>query len=123
MNKYRTHNCNELNLKNVGETVKLSGWVQTIRNLGGMKFIDLRDEEGITQIVISQELELKDVVTESVICVEGKVIERSNKNPKIDTGDIVIEAQNIKILGSSGRKDLFSCALMVITPPESDLPT
>ena len=99
MNKYRTHNCNELNLKNVGETVKLSGWVQTIRNLGGMKFIDLRDEEGITQIVISQELELKDVVTESVICVEGKVIERSNKNPKIDTGDIEIEAQNIKILG------------------------
>ena len=99
MNKYRTHNCNELNLKNVGETVKLAGWVQTIRNLGGMKFIDLRDEKGITQIVVSQDLELKDVVTECVICVEGKVVERSNKNPKIDTGDIEIEAKNIKILG------------------------
>ena len=53
MNEYRTHNCNELNLKNVGEEVKLAGWVQTIRNLGAMKFIDLRDEFGITQIVIN----------------------------------------------------------------------
>ena len=99
MNKYRTHNCNELKLKNVGEIVKLSGWVQTIRNLGGMKFIDLRDEKGITQTVVSQDLDIKDVVTECVICVEGKVVERSNKNPKIATGDIEIEAQNIKILG------------------------
>ena len=99
MNNYRTHNCNELNLKNVGETVKLAGWVQTIRNLGGMKFIDLRDEQGITQIVVSADIELKDIVTECVISVEGKVIERSNKNPKIATGDIEIEAQDIKILG------------------------
>jgi len=99
MNNYRTHNCNELNLKNVGETVKLAGWVQTIRNLGGMKFIDLRDEKGITQIVVSADMELKDVVTECVISVEGKVIERSNKNAKIATGDIEIEAQDIKILG------------------------
>ena len=99
MNNYRTHNCNELNLKNVGETVKLAGWVQTIRNLGGMKFIDLRDEKGITQIVVSADMELKDIVTECVISVEGKVIERSNKNPKIATGDIEIEAQDIKILG------------------------
>ena len=99
MNNYRTHNCNELNLKNVGEIVKLAGWVQTIRNLGGMKFIDLRDEQGITQIVVSADIELKDIVTECVISVEGKVIERSNKNPKIATGDIEIEAQDIKILG------------------------
>ncbi len=99
MNDYRTHNCNELNLKNVGETVKLAGWVQTIRNLGGMKFIDLRDEKGITQIVVSAEMELKDIVTECVISVEGKVLERSNKNPKIATGDIEIEAKDIKILG------------------------
>jgi len=99
MNNYRTHNCGELNLNNVGETVKVAGWVQTIRNLGGMKFIDLRDEKGITQIIVSQDLELKDVVTECVISVEGKVIERSNKNAKISTGDIEIEAQDIKILG------------------------
>ena len=64
------------------------GWVQTIRNLGAMKFIDLRDEKGITQIVVSQDMDLSQVVTESTICVEGKVIERSNKTPKIPTGDI-----------------------------------
>ncbi|MBQ3145641.1 MAG: aspartate--tRNA ligase [Clostridia bacterium] len=100
MNKYRTHNCNELTLKNVGEEVKLSGWVQTIRNLGAMKFIDLRDEAGITQIVVSEGIDLKDIVTECVILVEGKVIERSNKNAKIATGDIEIEAKNIEVLGT-----------------------
>ena len=99
MNEYRTHNCNELNIKNVGEEVKLSGWVQTIRDLGSMKFIDLRDENGITQIVVPGDMELKDVVTECVIMVEGKVLERSNKNPKIPTGDIEIEAKNITVLG------------------------
>ena len=99
MNEYRTHNCNELNISNVGETVKLSGWVQTIRDLGSMKFIDLRDENGITQIVVSGDMDLKDIVTECVIMVEGKVIERSNKNPKIPTGDIEIEAKNVTVLG------------------------
>jgi len=99
MNKYRTHNCGELRINNVGETVKIAGWVQTIRNLGSMKFIDLRDEFGITQIVVSSEIELKDIVTETVISVEGKVLERSNKNNKITTGDIEIEAAAIEILG------------------------
>ena len=99
MSKYRTNSCNELTLKNVGEEVKLSGWVQTIRDLGSMKFIDLRDEDGITQIVVSNEIDLNNVVTESVIMVEGKVLERSNKNPKIATGDIEIEAKSIEILG------------------------
>ena len=57
---YRTHTCGELNIKNVGETVKLAGWVQRIRNLGSMQFIDLRDQYGITQIVVnSQKTPLK----------------------------------------------------------------
>ena len=99
MNKYRTHNCGELRIENVGETVKIAGWVQTIRNLGSMQFIDLRDEFGITQIVVSSEIDVKDIVTETVIGVEGKVLERSNKNNKIPTGDIEIEAINIEILG------------------------
>ena len=99
MNKYRTHNCGELRIENVGETVKIAGWVQTIRNLGSMQFIDLRDEFGITQIVISSEIDVKDIVTETVISVEGKVLERSNKNNKIPTGDIEIEAAKIEILG------------------------
>ena len=66
---YRTNNCGELTIKNVGEEVNLSGWIQKIRNLGGMIFIDLRDEFGITQIVIKNELEkqAKDLNTESCI--------------------------------------------------------
>ncbi len=101
INKYKTNNCGELNLKNVGNEVRLSGWVQRIRNLGGMTFIDLRDQYGITQVVISEELKQKldKLYTESAICVEGTVVERSNKNSKIPTGDIEIEAKNIEILG------------------------
>ena len=102
-NQYRNYTCGELNISNVGEIVKLSGWVQRIRNLGAMKFIDLRDEAGITQIVINDKEELKEIsnelVTECVISVEGKVLERSNKNTKIATGEIEIEANSITMLG------------------------
>ena len=99
--KYRTHTCGELNISNVNETVKLSGWIQRIRNLGGMKFIDLRDQYGITQIVISEDMKEQsdNLVTECVICVSGTVVERSNKNNKIPTGEIEIEAKNIELLG------------------------
>ena len=71
---YRTKNCGELTIKNVEEIVELSGWVQKIRNLGGMIFIDLRDEFGITQIVIKNELEeqAKDLNTESCIHILRK---------------------------------------------------
>ena len=99
MSKYRTNNCGELRISDVGKTVKLAGWVQTIRNLGAMKFIDLRDEYGITQVVVSAEMDLKDIVTESAIGVTGTVIERASKNNKIPTGDIEIEAKEIEILG------------------------
>ena len=99
-NKYRDHNCGELNIKNVGETVKLAGWVQRIRNLGAMKFIDLRDEFGITQGVISDSVTVKEeLVTECVISVCGKVVERTNKNNKIPTGEIEIEVNEIEVLG------------------------
>ena len=67
---YRTHNLGELNIKNVGEEVELSGWIQKIRNLGGMVFIDLRDQFGITQIVVNDEKlqeQAKDFTTESCI--------------------------------------------------------
>lgn len=100
---YRNHNCGELNISNVGQTVLIAGWIQKIRNLGSMKFIDLRDQFGITQIVISDNEELmniaNDLVTECVISVKGKVVERSNKNTKIPTGEIEINAEEIKILG------------------------
>lgn len=101
---YRNHNCGELTVKNVGEKVTLAGWVQKIRNLGSMKFIDLRDEFGITQIVISSESsitdeDLKNVSTECVIQVVGNVVERSNKNDKISTGEIEIDAEKVEVLG------------------------
>ena len=100
---YRDYNCGELNISNVGKIVTIAGWIQKIRNLGSMKFIDLRDQFGITQIVISENKELQEksneLVTECVISVKGKVLERSNKNTKISTGEIEIEAEEIKILG------------------------
>jgi aspartyl-tRNA synthetase len=104
INMYRNHNCGELTIKNVGEKVTLAGWVQKIRNLGSMKFIDLRDEFGITQIVISSESsitdeDLKNVSTECVIQVVGNVVERSNKNDKIPTGEIEIDAEKVEVLG------------------------
>ena len=101
-NQYRNHNCGELRIENVGKQVKLAGWVQTIRNLGAMQFIDLRDQFGTTQIVIQAE-EVKqtatELVTECVISVEGTVVERSNKNTKIPTGEIEIIAKKIEVLG------------------------
>ena len=98
---YRDHNCGELTIKNVGEKVTIAGWVQRIRNLGSMVFIDLRDQFGITQIVVSTENKdkLENIVSECVIQVVGKVIERSNKNTKIPTGEIEVEAEEIEILG------------------------
>ena len=103
MNEYRTHNCGELRIENVGQKIKIAGWVQRIRNLGGMKFIDLRDQYGITQIIIADNEEMHkqadDLVTECVISVEGIVSERSNKNSRIPTGDIEIQAEKIEMLG------------------------
>lgn len=100
---YRDHNCGELNISNVGQEVTIAGWIQKIRNLGAMKFIDLRDQFGITQIVISDGEEIKkqseELVTECVIQVKGTVVERSNKNTKIPTGEIEINAKEIKVLG------------------------
>ena len=99
---YRTNNCGELNIKNVGNTVELAGWIQKIRNLGSMQFVDLRDEYGITQIVISDE-ELKQKInelnSECVISVKGNVVERVKKNPKMQTGEIEVTAESIEVLG------------------------
>ena len=99
---YRTKTCGELNIKNVNETVELAGWIQKIRNLGAMIFIDLRDQFGITQIVINNEelqKQAKELTTESCIHISGKVVERSNKNTKIPTGEIEVIANEIEILG------------------------
>ena len=105
---YRTHNLAELRKKNIGETVTLSGWVDTKRNVStSLTFIDLRDREGKTQIVFNNELlsekvleEVQKLKSESVIRVVGEVKERSNKNPNIPTGDIEVFAKEIEILNA-----------------------
>ena len=100
-NIYRTHSCGELRIEDCGKDVRLAGFVQTIRNLGGMRFIDLRDEFGITQLVISDvnKFDLSNVNKECTITISGKVVERSNKNPNIPTGDIEIDLNSIQVLG------------------------
>ena len=99
---YRTHNLGELNIANINQEVELSGWIQKIRNLGGMIFIDLRDEFGITQIVVNDEklqIQAKELNTESCIHIFGKVVERTSKNLKIPTGEIEVVATKIEVLG------------------------
>lgn len=99
---YRTKTCGELNIQDVSKKVELSGWVQKVRNLGGMIFIDLRDEFGITQIVINDEKlqeQMKEVNTESCIHIIGEVVERTSKNNKISTGEIEVIANEIEVLG------------------------
>lgn len=104
---YRTHTCGQLRLENVNESVCLSGWVQKVRNLGAMTFIDLRDRYGITQLVVEESApeEIKKNVAELgrefVIQVKGKVVERASKNPKIPTGEIEILIGEITTLSRS----------------------
>ena len=99
---YRTHNCNELRIGNIGEEVTIAGFVSKIRNYGGLTFIDIRDHYGITQVVIRDEKLIEKyskVPAESTIRVKGKVVERENKNSNIPTGDIEINGEEIEVLG------------------------
>jgi aspartyl-tRNA synthetase len=104
---HRTHTCGELNLHHLNQEVTLSGWVQKSRDLGGTTFIDMRDRYGITQLVINSddddELRTKsrELGREFVIKVVGNVVERSNKNPKISTGDIEIRVLSLEILNEA----------------------
>ena len=104
---YRTHTCGELRAANVNETVTLAGWVQKVRNLGAMTFIDLRDRYGITQIVVEEHSDeatkaaAAKLGREYVLQVTGKVIERESKNPKMPTGDIEVAATALTILNEA----------------------
>ncbi len=110
----RTHTCGELRMHDAGTTVTLAGWVQRIRNFGGMLFLDLRDRYGITQLVFpagaqtSQPLQAEDVSAQAnelgreyVITVTGKVMERSNKNANLPTGDIEIAVEQLTVLNAA----------------------
>lgn len=104
---HRTHTCGELTLTDLGKTVTLSGWVQKSRDLGGMTFIDVRDRYGITQLTFNADddatlrASARELGREYVIKVTGEVIERSNKNSKIPTGDIEIKVSNLEILNAA----------------------
>lgn len=104
---YRTHTCGALNLSHAGQEVQLAGWIQRIRKLGGMTFIDLRDRYGITQLVVNGDSPgqitdaVEDMGREYVITVKGTVVERSSKNLKIPTGEIEILLKGVEILSRS----------------------
>lgn len=104
---HRTHTCGELRIAHVGEEVTLSGWVQRRRDFGAMTFIDLRDRYGITQLSFNEELdqelntEARSLGREFVIKIKGAVIERSNKNAYIPTGDIEIKVREFEVLNAA----------------------
>ena len=97
----RTHNCNELSVEHIGAAVTLTGWVDTIRDHGGVIFVDLRDHYGITQIVLSSDSLLDGVTRETVVSVSGTVTKRDEEtvNPKIATGLIEVRVDSLEILG------------------------
>jgi len=103
----RTHTCGELNISNLGQTVTLCGWVQKSRDLGGTTFIDVRDRYGLTQLVFNTDTDAalreksRELGREFVIKVTGKVLERSNKNLKIPTGEVEIAVEGIEILNAA----------------------
>ena len=105
MNEYRTHNCNEICLEDVGKKVRISGFVQTIRDFGGLVFLDIRDMYGVTQVVTSSDSSDVDFAShipiESSVTVYGEVKKRDEEtiNPKIKTGLVEIRIEEIKILG------------------------
>ena len=103
MNEYRTHNCGELTKNDIGKRVKIAGWIQTSRNLGGLLFIDLRDQYGLTQAVVTIESglieEVSKIPTESTVSIEGEVRLRQDINPNMKTGEIEIIADKVEVLG------------------------
>ena len=106
MNKYRSHKCNELRRENVGNRVLLAGWINKKRDHGNLLFIDLRDNYGVTQCIIDKENQnfsnLEKIQLETVIRIEGKVVNRNNNtiNKDLDTGEVEIVIENFDILGN-----------------------
>ena len=110
MMQSRTHNCGELRAQHAGEHVKLVGWMENVREVGGsLAFVVLRDFYGTTQIVVeTSELlaQIKGYNKESTISVEGTVRERASKNPNQPTGDIEVVPEKIELLEKAGFRDL-----------------
>ena len=113
MNEYKTHTCNEISLEDVGKKVRIAGWVQAIRDLGGLVFLDIRDMYGITQVVTSGEAKDVDFAShipiESTVTVYGTVKKRDEEtvNPKLKTGLVEIKIEEIKVLGKRTKNIPF----------------
>ncbi len=97
----RTHNCNELRSEHIGENVVLAGWINTIRDHGGVLFVDLRDHYGVTQVVVHDDTLIANIGKETVISVKGTVMKRDEEtvNAKIETGLVEVHADSIEVLG------------------------
>ena len=106
MNCYRTHTCGELNKAHVGQNVMIAGWVDTIRDHGGVIFVDLRDHYGVTQVVLNDESLIKGIGKEFVVSVSGNVQLRDAEtvNPKIATGEVELKAEKITVLSEATRQ-------------------
>ncbi|MEI6946247.1 aspartate--tRNA ligase [Paraflavisolibacter sp. H34] len=102
---YRSHTCGELRLQHKGESVTLAGWVQTVRKFGSITFVDLRDRYGITQLLFGESLNAQldeaPLGREYVVQVTGTVIERSNKNPNLPTGEVELQVESFAVLNKS----------------------
>ena len=114
---YRTHTCGEFRESHIGETVRVSGWVENIRDHGGVQFLDLRDHYGTLQVVLKDEDMLKGVSRESTICVSGPIVRRDDDtiNPKIETGMVELRAETLEVLG----KCIAALPFEVISSKES----
>lgn len=102
-NEYRTHTCGELRESHIGMEVKVSGWFENVRDHGGVKFADIRDQHGTVQVVVEDETLLEGISKESTVCVSGRVIKRDADtiNEKIATGTVEIVAETFQVLGKN----------------------
>jgi aspartyl-tRNA synthetase len=116
----RTNTCGELNMSHVGQKVTLCGWIQKMRKLGGMTFIDLRDRYGITQLAFNSETheelakKVEKMGREWVLKVTGTVTERYSKNKNIPTGDVEIIVDEIDVLNESPVVNLKNLSIFVL---------
>ena len=111
-NIYRTVNCGQLREENIGQEVKVAGWVENIRDHGGVMFLDIRDEYGVLQVVVHDDNLLKNINRECTVTLSGKVVKRDDDtiNPKIATGYVEVHTEDIKVLGKCKNELPFEVA-------------
>lgn len=111
-NIYRTVNCGELREENIGQEVRVAGWVENIRDHGGVMFLDIRDEYGVLQVVVHDDKLLENINRECTVTLGGKVVKRDEDtiNPKIATGYVEVHTDDIKVLGKSKNELPFEVA-------------